>query len=326
VIIDFMEEDVYDRIQELTKRPRRRRLHRRRGHRTRTMSGFDAVIDRVKVATFMGTDRPHVLRQAIHCCRNFGTVSIVGVYGGFLDKIPMGSAINKASPSAWRRRPCSTICRLLERIEKRRDRSVLRHHAHRATLEEGPELYKTFRDKKDGCIKVVMKPPLGDCLELGGPDDYLAQPDFSGGAWRFLAVQLGGIEEIVEALRQHLLRTGRGQDPHQSARFGTALAGAEAARLWTRQACLLVELGEADLDHVVSYVDLARGAVERAALDVMELANRSVGLQAFIASHPVERLVRDLATYLRQPAPDRALVAGAAAGLSFDEPVGDMWP
>jgi alkylation response protein AidB-like acyl-CoA dehydrogenase len=76
----------------------------------------------------------------------------------------------------------------------------------------------------------------------------------------------------------------------------------------------------------VSYVDLARGAVERAALDVMELANRSVGLQAFMASHPIERLVRDLATYLRQPAPDRALVAGAAAGLGFDEPVGDMWP
>jgi hypothetical protein len=50
---------------------------------------------------------------------------------------------------------------------------------------------------------------LGDCLKLGGPDDYLAQPDFSGGAWRFLAVQLGGIEEVVQALRQHLLRTGR---------------------------------------------------------------------------------------------------------------------
>ena len=56
------------------------------------------MIDRVKVATFMGTDRPHVLRQAIHCCRNFGTVSIVGVYGGFVDKIPMGSAINRNLP------------------------------------------------------------------------------------------------------------------------------------------------------------------------------------------------------------------------------------
>ncbi|MCP1743934.1 threonine dehydrogenase-like Zn-dependent dehydrogenase [Bradyrhizobium japonicum] len=64
-----------------------------------------SVIDRIKVATFMGTGRPHVLRQAIECCRNFGTVSIVGVYGGYLDKIPMGSAINRgltfrmASPS-----------------------------------------------------------------------------------------------------------------------------------------------------------------------------------------------------------------------------------
>lgn len=167
---------------------------------------------------------------------------------------------------------------------------------------------------------------LAECLKLGGPDDYLAQPDFSGGAWRFLAVQLGGIEEVAEALRQHLLRTRRGQDPHQAARFGAALTAAETARLWVRQACLLVERGDAELDHIVSYVDLARGAVERAALEVMELANRSVGLQAFMASHPIERLVRDLATYLRQPAPDRALVAGAAAGLGFDEAVGDMWP
>ncbi|MFX6790211.1 glutathione-dependent formaldehyde dehydrogenase, partial [Acinetobacter baumannii] len=58
-------------------------------------AGWDSRIDRIKVATFMGTDRPHVLRQAIYCCRNFGTVSLVGVYGGLLDKIPMGSAINR---------------------------------------------------------------------------------------------------------------------------------------------------------------------------------------------------------------------------------------
>ena len=85
-VLDFMKEDVYERIQDLT-----------------SGRGADAcidavvpnlirrpasVIDRVKVATFMGTDRPHVLRQAIHCRCNFGTVSIVGVYGGLLDKIP----------------------------------------------------------------------------------------------------------------------------------------------------------------------------------------------------------------------------------------------
>ena len=50
------------------------------------------MLDRAKVAIYLGTDRPHVLRQAIHCTRNFGVVSIIGVYGGFVDKIPMGSA------------------------------------------------------------------------------------------------------------------------------------------------------------------------------------------------------------------------------------------
>ena len=60
------------------------------GTEPKTSASADSVIDRIKVATFMGTDRPHVRRQAIHCCRNFGTVSIVGVYGGFLDNIAMG--------------------------------------------------------------------------------------------------------------------------------------------------------------------------------------------------------------------------------------------
>jgi threonine dehydrogenase-like Zn-dependent dehydrogenase len=122
------------------------------------MSGFDAVIDRVKVATFMGTDRPHVLRQAIHCCRNFGTVSIVGVYGGFVDKIPMGSAINRGLTFRMAQTPVQHYLPiLLERIEKGDiDPSFVITHS--AKLEEGPELYKTFRAKKDGCIKVVMKP------------------------------------------------------------------------------------------------------------------------------------------------------------------------
>ena len=168
--------------------------------------------------------------------------------------------------------------------------------------------------------------PLDACLKLGGPGDYQAQPDFSGGAWRFLAVQLGGIEAIAEALKQHLRGTGRGEDPHQAARFASALTAAETARLWVRGACLMAELRQADPERVVAYVDLARGAVERSALDVMELAQRSVGLQAFMTTHPLERLVRDLATYLRQPAPDRALVNGARAGLAFEASVGDMWP
>ena len=157
ITLDFMKEDIYERIQELT-RSRRRCLHRCGRHRARNQGKLDSVIDRIKVATFMGTDRPHVLRQAIQCCRNFGTVSIVGVYGGMLDNIPMGSAINRGLTFRMAQTPVQHyLPKLMERIEKGEiDPSFV--ITHRATLDEGPDLYKTFRAKKDGCIKVVMKP------------------------------------------------------------------------------------------------------------------------------------------------------------------------
>ena len=160
-------------------------------------------------------------------------------------------------------------------------------------------------------------------MRLGAPDAYLGQPDFSAGAWRFLAVQLGGIEAVAEAMRQHLRRTGRGGDPHQAARLGGVLAAAETARLWLREASRLAEDGAAG---AIAHVNLARGVVERAGLDVMEAATRSVGLQGLMRPHPLERLLRDLGTYLRQPAPDFALVSAAAAGLEHAAPVGEMWP
>src|SRR5437868_11890305 len=94
-VLDFRKDDIYDRIQELTQGRGADACIDAVGTEPHSTASFDSVIDRVKVATFMGTDRPHVLGQAIHCCRNFGTVSIVGVYGGFLDQIPMGSAINR---------------------------------------------------------------------------------------------------------------------------------------------------------------------------------------------------------------------------------------
>src|SRR5690606_33820944 len=114
-------------------------------------SSIYSRIDRIKVATFMGTDRPHVLRQAIHCCRNFGIVSIVGVYGGFLDKIPMGSAINRGLTLRMAQTPVQAyLPKLMKLIEDGKiDPSFVITHV--APLEKGPELYETFRDKHDGC-------------------------------------------------------------------------------------------------------------------------------------------------------------------------------
>jgi threonine dehydrogenase-like Zn-dependent dehydrogenase len=78
--LDFMKEDIYDRIMELTKG---RGADACIGTEPETTASADSVLDRIKVPTFMSTDRPHMLRQAIHCCRNFGVVSVIGVYGGF---------------------------------------------------------------------------------------------------------------------------------------------------------------------------------------------------------------------------------------------------
>jgi alkylation response protein AidB-like acyl-CoA dehydrogenase len=161
-------------------------------------------------------------------------------------------------------------------------------------------------------------------MAIGVPGDYLRQPDFSAGAWRFAAVQCGGLEAVLGALREHLRRTNRGGDPHQAARLGQAALAAETARLWVDSAALRAEAEPAAAD-AATYANLARTAVERAALDVLELAQRSVGLGAFLRPNPLERLCRDLATYLRQPAPDRALGVAAADILAAEAAPGDLW-
>ena len=160
---------------------------------------------------------------------------------------------------------------------------------------------------------------------LGGPDDYFRQPDFSGGAWRFAAVQLGGIEAVFDIWRGHLAATGRGGDPHQLARLGEGAIAVEGARLWVERAAQAVSDPALPPERVVALVNLARLAVERAGLDVLQLAQRSVGLQGFLRPHALERLSRDLATYLRQPGPDRALTAAAEEILRAGGRAGDLW-
>jgi alkylation response protein AidB-like acyl-CoA dehydrogenase len=161
-------------------------------------------------------------------------------------------------------------------------------------------------------------------MPVGIPGDYTRQPDFSAGAWRFAAVHCGGLEAVLGALRDHHRRTGRGGDPHQAARLGHAAIAAATARLWVEAAAARAEAPDAGLD-TAAFVNLARLAVERAALDVLEIAQRSVGLAAFLRPNALERLCRDLATYLRQPAPDRALTEAAAHVLAADAEPGDLW-
>jgi alkylation response protein AidB-like acyl-CoA dehydrogenase len=160
---------------------------------------------------------------------------------------------------------------------------------------------------------------------VGESDDYHRQPAFSGGAWRFAAVQLGGMQALLDELRRHLVETKRGEDPHQSARLGQATIALETAALWVERAAVIAEIGERSADAVVAYVNLARSAVEREALLLLELVHRSVGLAAYMRPNPIELISRDLATYLRQPGPDRVLTGAAAWILKQDGSAGRWW-
>ena len=156
--LDFGEVDVYDEIQARTQGRGADSCIDAVGTEAHVGASFDAVLDRVKQAVLLGTDRPHVLRQAIHCCRNGGNISIPGVYGGLLDNIPMGSAVNRGLTMRMGQTHMHRYMQpLLERIENGEiDPSFV--ITHRLKLDEAPEAYKTFRDKKDGCIKVFLTP------------------------------------------------------------------------------------------------------------------------------------------------------------------------
>jgi len=121
---------------------------------------LDAIYDRAKAAMFMATDRPHALRQAIYACRKGGTVSVPGVYGGFLDKFPFGSAFAKGLTfKMGQTHVHSYLPQLLELVQLGQiDPSFV--ITHRVSLEDAPSAYSTFKQHNEGCIKVVLKPDL----------------------------------------------------------------------------------------------------------------------------------------------------------------------
>jgi threonine dehydrogenase-like Zn-dependent dehydrogenase len=155
--IDFEEESVLDLLKQMT------------GNRGPD-SCMDAVgmeasghslfffSDRAKQTVRLMMDRPEVLRQCIQACRKGGTVSVPGVYGGFLDNIPFGAAMNKGLTFKMGQTHMMRYMRpLLEQIEEGAiDPSFV--ISHRVPIDRAPEMYRMFRDKQDHCTKVVMDP------------------------------------------------------------------------------------------------------------------------------------------------------------------------
>jgi threonine dehydrogenase-like Zn-dependent dehydrogenase len=158
ITIDFDEESVAERLNELTHGKGPEKCIDAVGMEAHATHSVDSMLDRAKQAAMLETDRPHVLREMIYCCRPAGTLSIPGVYGGLVDKIPFGPLMNKGltvrSGQTHVNRWADGLLRMIQ--EKVIDPSFVITHT--CDLEEGPEMYRVFRDKQDGCIKAVLKP------------------------------------------------------------------------------------------------------------------------------------------------------------------------
>jgi threonine dehydrogenase-like Zn-dependent dehydrogenase len=156
--INFEKDDVYDRLMTMTKGRGPDRCIDAVGAENHIGPTLDSYIDKVKQVLCLANDRPHSLREAIRCCRNWGTVSIPGAYIGTLDNIPFGSAMNRGLTFRMGQTPVQKYLKMLMQkiIDDEIDLSkIITHHFR---LKDAPEAYKKFSDKKDGCIKIVMKP------------------------------------------------------------------------------------------------------------------------------------------------------------------------
>jgi threonine dehydrogenase-like Zn-dependent dehydrogenase len=156
--VDFSKVDVYDELMARTNNRGPDSCIDAVGCEASGHGAADAVLDKVKAVAMLATDRVHVLREAIFSCRKGGTISIPGVCVGMGDKLPIGAAMNKGLTFKMGQTHVNRWTDdLLNRIQEGQiDPSFVITHT--VSLQDGPDMYKTFRDKKDGCVKVVLKP------------------------------------------------------------------------------------------------------------------------------------------------------------------------
>ena len=156
--LNFAEDSIVERLNDMTDGKGPEKCIDAVGLEAHATGSVDAIYDRAKQAMMMETDRPHVLREMIYVCRPAGILSVPGVYGGLVDKVPFGAMMNKGLTLRTGQTHVNRWTDdLLRRIEEGQiDPSFV--ITHKVGLDQGPEMYKTFRDKQDGCIKVFITP------------------------------------------------------------------------------------------------------------------------------------------------------------------------
>lgn len=182
---------------------------------------------------------------------------------------------------------------------------------------------------------------------IGKPGDYFRQPWLTTGVIRFSAVQLGGAEALFDATRLYLQALGRTDHPHQQARLGKMAIALEQGNLWLNQGAAQVEAYapifggmpaenlesglESDSERfaqsqqLVTYANMVRSAIEQICMDIIQLSERCIGTNGLLPPHPMERIIRDLTLYLRQPAFDVSLTGVGKYVLSQKEPARELW-
>lgn len=169
----------------------------------------------------------------------------------------------------------------------------------------------------------------GAAEALGQPGDYLREPHFEGGIWRYCALHCGGLEALAEGVRQHLLSRGQYGQAQQEARLAQLVLLAQTARLWVEASSTAVEraaiTGGDAVPAAVTQALLARQTVETACIEGIALTERAMGTAAFAASSDADRIRRDLAFFLRQANLDGKCAQAARALLADPAPVGEMW-
>jgi alkylation response protein AidB-like acyl-CoA dehydrogenase len=162
---------------------------------------------------------------------------------------------------------------------------------------------------------------------IGKPGDYNRQPWLNAGAIRFAAVQLGGAEALFDLTREYLHSLDRTTDPHQQTRIGQMAIAIESGNLWLKGAAEIIAdyapmFGGSpyqeypNSDRLIAYVNMARTAIEQICMETIQLCERCVGTRGLMPPYPMERIIRDLTLYLRQPGFDSSLQSAAKYTLA----------
>lgn len=160
---------------------------------------------------------------------------------------------------------------------------------------------------------------------LGEPNDYYEQPAFSGGATRFCAVQLGGAASLLEHTRACLRAGERAGDPFQQARVGRMAARVQSGWQWLESAAGVWEAREANAAQTVAFAAMMRLATEEICLEVLAMAEQSVGARGLLRPCPIERIGRDLRLYLKQPHLDEIPLRVGRWALESNAPAHQLW-